>query len=176
MTQQRAVSLWISALVVVLGIDASAQTRRATTPRADPAPITIHRNLTASLAPGCSYHTRVTGTVQPVNVDKDTVGYRPDLRVQSWLDCASTSRRADTAQLRGGVLTRQGIERELERRSLIAVRHAETVCIIGPEFRFDGHQLGGNKLLALCGGGPRQSPPPAVGGGPQPSFDNVQHL
>ncbi len=175
MRRQRAVSLWISALVVLLGIDASAQAREHATPRTDPAPIAIHRNLTASIAPGCSYHTRVTGTVQPVNVDKDTVGYRPDLRVQSWLDCASTTRRAEPAQLRGGLLSRQGIERELERRSLIAVRHAETVCIIGPEFQFDGHQLGGHKLLALCGGGPRV-PPPNVGGGPRSVDDNVQHL
>jgi hypothetical protein len=130
--------------------------------RADTRPPAIHvaEEFSGSITPGCAYHARVNGTLQPEKAGDDTKRFRPDLRVETWVDCASSPRH-DVTRLRGAAITSQTLEFEIERRAIVGIRHAGVVCVIAPEIRFDGSQLDAGEIHGIC-----RRPPNAVGGGP----------
>jgi hypothetical protein len=131
-------------------------------------PIRVAEEFSGLIVPGCAYHARVNGTLQPEKLDEETRAFRPDLRVETWVDC-TTSPRHEVSRLRGPAMSQETIQYELERRALVGIAHAGVVCVIAPEIHFDGHQLDAGDIRGIC-----RRPPSAIGGGPRAPGSEIE--
>jgi hypothetical protein len=125
-------------------------------------PTRVNEAFTFPLNGGCEYSTTVKGTVRAIRSANEEPKFVPNLVVNAWISCQSTTefRVLDNA-VQGGPMTRNELEQAIELRASLLAETSAARCAYVPDFLIGDNKLAGIGVFYLCPAGGS-----LIGGGP----------